>query len=84
MKIEKNDYEIFNNIPVEGSKAFAIMNNFVLFNNGYDEEGKIHLYSMKNNCLQSFNLLNLNGDILNYDDSVGVNSSLKRIKIYIC
>lgn len=71
VKIERNNYEIFNNIPVEGSKAFAILNNFALFNNGYDEEGKIHLYSMKNNSLQSFNLLNLKGEILNYDDSVG-------------
>lgn len=70
VKIEKDNFEIFNNIPVKGSHAFAIMNNFVLFNKGYNEEGKIHLYSINNKCLQSFNLLNLKGEILNYDDSV--------------
>jgi hypothetical protein len=37
------------------------MNDFVLFANGYDTEGQVHLYSLKDENIQSLNLINREG-----------------------
>lgn len=71
VKLTKNSFEIIRNIPIKGSHAFAILEDYALFEHGYGQKGKMHLYSMRNKSLKSFNLLNKNGKVLNYDYAVG-------------
>ncbi|PGS49093.1 hypothetical protein [Bacillus sp. AFS041924] len=76
VKLTKNSFEIIKNIPIKGSSAFAIHKDYALFDNGYNQKGKMHLFSMTNKTLISFYLLDKNGKVLNYNYAVGRGSKL--------
>lgn len=76
VKINKNTYEIFKNIPVRDSNAFAIKNDFVLFSSDYDRKGKVYLYSLQNRSKNIFYTLDQEGKSLNYDYAVGRDNKL--------
>ncbi|MDQ0242951.1 hypothetical protein J2S09_000487 [Bacillus fengqiuensis] len=76
VKLNKNDFEIFHNIPVEGSHAFSIKNDFVLFSHDYDHKGEVQLYSLRNNNVERFYTLNQEGKPLNYHYAVSRESKL--------
>ncbi|WP_028390720.1 hypothetical protein [Bacillus cihuensis] len=72
----KTDYELYNDklfkeSPIEGSHAFSIWKDNILFGHGYDDKGKIHLYSLKSRTIQSYFPVNEENDIINYDYAVG-------------
>lgn len=80
VKLTKNSFDIIRNIPIKGSSAFAIHKDYSLFENGYNQNGKMHLFSMTNKSLKSFYLLDKNGKVLNYDYAVARGSKLYFIK----
>ncbi|PFH81984.1 hypothetical protein [Bacillus sp. AFS088145] len=80
VKLTNNSFEIIKNIPIKGSSAIAIHEDYALFEHGYGQKGKMHLYSMRNKSLKNFNLLNKIGKVLNYDYAVGRGSKLYLIK----
>ena len=72
----KTEYELFNHeqfqeSPIVGSKAFSIWKDYILFGHGYDDKGKIHLYSLQNKKIQSYLPVTEENDIINYDYAVG-------------
>lgn len=80
VKLNNKGFEIFHNVPVEGSHAFAIMNDHVLFSHDYDHKAEVYLYSLLNKNIERFYTLNQEGKSLNYDYAVGRESKLFLIK----
>jgi hypothetical protein len=72
----KTDYELFNHEPLKespivGGHAFSIWKDYILFGHGYNDRGKIHLYSLRNKTIKSYLPVNEEDDIINYDYAVG-------------
>ncbi|MBY6036948.1 hypothetical protein KUV80_09795 [Fictibacillus nanhaiensis] len=44
--IGENKFELYEDIPIEGSEAFAIRGNDVLFSQDYDAKPEVYLYSL--------------------------------------
>lgn len=63
--------DLFRKYPIEGSKAFSVWKDFILFGHGYNHESELHLYSIKNKTLQSFIPVNKENAIINYDYAIG-------------
>ena len=80
VKLNNKGFEIFHNVPVKGSHAFAIMNDFVLFSHDYDGKAEVYLYSLLNKNIERFYTLTQEGKSLNYDYAVGRESKLYLIK----
>ncbi len=78
VKIEKDKdtYEIFKNIPIRGSHAFAIKNDFALFSHDYGRKGEVYLYSLQNRSKNLFYTLDQEGKSLNYDYAKGRDNKL--------
>jgi hypothetical protein len=78
--LNKTGYKIFRNVPIEGSHAFAILNDWVLFSHGYDHRAVVSLYSLWDKKRKTFHTFEQNGEKLNYDYAVGRGSKLFLVK----
>lgn len=72
----KTNYELVNNdllkkSPIAGSKAFSIWKDYILFGDGYNKKGQIHLYSLKNRTIQSYKPVNEENNPIDYDYAIG-------------
>ncbi|PFH88689.1 hypothetical protein [Bacillus sp. AFS088145] len=76
VKIEKDTYEIFKNIPIQGSHAFAIKNDFALFSHDYGSKGEVYLYSLHNRSKKKIYTMDQEGKSLNYKHAVGRDNKL--------
>ncbi|MDQ6596404.1 hypothetical protein E2K98_30010 [Bacillus salipaludis] len=80
VKLNKTGYEIFPNIPIKGSHAFANLNDFVLFSHGYDDRAVVYLYSLRDKQRKTFQTVDQNGEELKYEYAVGRGSKLFLVK----
>jgi hypothetical protein len=80
VKISETGYEIFPNIPIEGSHAFAILKDAVLFSRGYNNKPEVYLYSLQTKKVVRYKTLDQEGKTLCYDYAVGRGSQLFLIK----
>lgn len=71
-----NEFELYEDIPIVGSEAFAINGDDVLFSHDYDAKPEVYLYSLSEKKKVTFKTLKSDGSILNYDHSVGRESKL--------
>lgn len=71
-----NKFELYEDIPIEGSNAFATNGDIVLFSHDYDRKPEVYLYSLSEKKKVSLKTLKPNGSILKYDHSVGRESKL--------
>lgn len=78
--LNKTGYKIFINVPIEGSHAFAILNDSVLFSHGYDHRAVVCLYSLSDKKRKTFHTVKQNGEELKYDYAVGRGSKLFLVK----
>lgn len=67
----KMEYTIFQNVPIRRSKAFAVWKEYVLFGQGYDGKGFVHLYWTKNKNTVAYTPVNEQGEVLTYDFAIG-------------
>jgi hypothetical protein len=72
----ENEFELYEDIPIEGCKAFAIDGNNVLFSHGYDDKPEVYLYSLNEKKKVTFKTLKSDGSALNYNYSIGRESKL--------
>jgi hypothetical protein len=72
----ENEFELYEDIPIVGSKAFAVIGDDVLFSHGYDNKPEVYLYSLSEKKKVTFKTFKSDGSILNYDHSVGRESKL--------
>jgi hypothetical protein len=78
--LNKTGYKIFRNVPIQGSHAFAILNDLVLFSHGYDHKAVVFLYSLMDNKRRTFRTVNQDGEELKYDYAVGRRNKLFLVK----
>jgi hypothetical protein len=80
IKLKKDGYEVYHDIPIKGSHAFSIMNDFVLFSHDYDDKPEVYLYSLLDRKKQRFHTKSQEGKSLTYDYAVGRGNKLFLIK----
>ena len=78
--LNKAGYKIHPKIPIKGSHAFAILNDWVLFSHGYDQKAVVFLYSLRDKKRKKFKTVNQNGEELKYEYAVGRGSKLFLVK----
>jgi hypothetical protein len=69
------DYRVFNKLKIQGSKAFAVWRDHILFGPTYNND-KIYSYSLRDKSTIAFKPVNENGKKLRDFDVVGRNSIL--------
>jgi len=78
--LKRGIVKAFWNSPVEGSSAFAITNNHVLFRGGYEERDSFELYSLDYNgpmeLAAKLELRDVNGCLLKFQRALGRGSTL--------
>lgn len=78
----KKDYQVFHNVSIRGSDAFAVWKEFALFGHGYKDKGLVYLYSTKNERTVTYTPIDEQGKILTYDFAIGRKHNLFLIKNY--
>ncbi|USK32582.1 hypothetical protein LIT25_18550 [Bacillus sp. F19] len=64
------DYRVFNELIIQGSKAFAVWRDHILFGPTYNND-KVYLYSLRDKCTITYKPVNENGKILKDFEVVG-------------
>ncbi len=72
----ENEFELFDDIPIEGCSAFAIHGYDVLFSQDYDAKPEVYLYALHEKKKITFKTLKPDGSILNYDQAAGRGTKL--------
>lgn len=57
--------------PIEGSQAFSIWEDHVLFSHGYKEKGTVHLYSFTQKSVKSYLPVNEEDEVIHYEFATG-------------
>jgi hypothetical protein len=78
--LKKDEYELYPNLSIEGSHAFAITHDFALFSHDYDDKAEVYLYSLLNRKKEKFLTTDQEGKSLKYDYAVGRGSKLFLVK----
>ncbi|GGB42969.1 hypothetical protein [Fictibacillus barbaricus] len=77
---ENGEYEIYHDIPIKGSHAFAINDSEVLFANDYDRKPEVYLFSLLDRKLKKYTIQDKMGNIINYEYAIGRGNKLFLVK----
>ncbi|WP_144697392.1 hypothetical protein [Fictibacillus phosphorivorans] len=72
----ENQFELFEDIPIQGCSAFAIHGYDVLFSQDYDAKPEVYLYALQEEKKITFKTLKPDGSILNYYQAAGRGTKL--------